>query len=85
MVQRAVEARPGQSYLVDEVACCSVSHGEKFRPIMRWRCDSRLSRRPLVSTLRGSIPTATHVMCPCSSLALEPTTVPTAGFAETAG
>ena len=41
MVQRAVEAKPGQSYLIDEVACCSVSHGEKFRPIMRWRCDSQ--------------------------------------------
>ncbi len=46
MVQRAVEVRPGQSYLVDEVACCSVSHGEKFRPIMRWRCDGQLFALP---------------------------------------
>ena len=38
MVQRVVEAQPGRSYTVDEVACCSVSHGEKFRPIMRFQC-----------------------------------------------
>ena len=54
MVQRVVEAQPGQSYTIDEVACCSVTHGEKFRPIMRFQCAALLlPATPVICTACG--------------------------------